>query len=131
MLALSLTQAIGWHDYRLPHRAQIVPQEQVLGKEPLHGALQFGYEMGTGMRTHMPSNLPYLAIVAGLLLPPWWGALLAGLGFATGRVAMSAGRWSNERWESEWQASERALLITLNLAAGIVFAVIVWPAVVL
>lgn len=97
--------------------------------EPLQGALQFGYEMGTGMRTHMPSNLPYVAVVAGLLLPPWWGALLAGVGFAAGRIVMSVGRWSDQRWEGAWQASERAILIGLNLVGGMVFAIITWPAI--
>ena len=117
VLALSLTQALGLHDVRLPHRAQVVPQEAVLGQSSSSGALQFGFEMGTGMRTHMPSNLPYVALACALLLGPWWAGLLAGAAFALGRLVMAAGRWVHEDWDIAWTGGYRRNIVLLNVAA--------------
>ena len=117
VLLLSVTQALGLHDVRLPHRAQIVPQEQVLGQASETGALQFGFEMGTGMRTHMPSNLPYVALGCALILGPWWAGLVAGVCFALARLTMAAGRWMNDDWDLQWTGAYRRNIVVLNLAA--------------
>ncbi|MQA26892.1 MAG: hypothetical protein GEU94_15850, partial [Micromonosporaceae bacterium] len=73
----------GLHRVSLPHRRKQVPTS-VINQGSRFGALQFGYEMGTGMRTHMPSNLPYIALVSTLLITTWPQALLVGLGFGLG-----------------------------------------------
>ena len=111
----------GLHRVVLPHRRAQVPSA-VIGAGSDAGALQFGFEMGCGVRTHMPSNLPYLPLVAVLLAGSWVAALLAGLGFGLGRAAMTLGRhhcrdaaW----WDHQWRRHERRLRIALALAGGV------------
>ncbi|HEY6424078.1 MAG TPA: hypothetical protein VIY28_12690 [Pseudonocardiaceae bacterium] len=107
----------GLHRISLPHRRAQVPSA-VIGGGTEAGALQFGFEMGSGMRTHMPSNLPYLPLVAVLLVGTWTAALLAGLGFGLGRAAMTLGRHHGRDpawWDRQWQRHERALRVVLAL----------------
>lgn len=109
----------GVHRVTLPHRRTQVPST-VIASGGDAGALRFGFEMGCGMRTHMPSNLPYLPLVAVLLVSSWPAALATGLGFGLGRAVMALGRhYSRDAtwWDSQWQRYERPLRITLALAA--------------
>jgi hypothetical protein len=83
--------------------------------------------MGCGVRTHLPSNLPYLPLVAVLLAGSWVAALLAGLGFGLGRAAMALGRHHSRDaawWDRQWQHHERWLRITLALAGGALATVV-------
>lgn len=117
------------HRVTLPHRRAQVPSA-VIGTGEQAGALQFGFEMGTGVRTHMPSNLPYLPLVMVLLVGNWAAALLAGLGFGLGRAAMALGRhYSGDTawWDRQWQHHEHALRITLTLAATLLATLIALP----
>lgn len=112
----------GLHCIALPHRKAQVPSE-VVGAGGDAGALQFGFEMGCGVRTHMPSNLPYLPLVAVLLVGSWGAALLAGLGFGLGRAAMALGRHHSRDatwWDRQWQRHWRRLRVALALAAVLV-----------
>ncbi|MGH3814977.1 MAG: hypothetical protein ACRDUV_21455 [Pseudonocardiaceae bacterium] len=112
----------GLHRIALPHRRAQVPSA-VIGAGGDAGALQFGFEMGCGVRTHMPSNLPYLPLVAVLLVGSWVAALLAGLGFGLGRAAMALGRHHSRDtawWDRQWQRHGRRLRITLAVAAVVV-----------
>jgi hypothetical protein len=113
-----LAGELGMHSILLPHRKAQVPTS-VISDGAQRGALQFGYEMGTGMRTHMPSNLPYLPLAAALLIAPWYGALLAGLGFGLGRAWMALGRHYSgdvEWWDRRWRANAVTLRRLLALA---------------
>lgn len=115
-----LAGELGLHRLTLPHRRAQVPSA-VIGAGPHAGALQFGFEMGSGVRTHMPSNLPYLPLLAVLLLGSWAAAVLAGLGFGLGRAAMALGRHHSRApgwWDDQWQRHGRRLRIVLALAAG-------------
>lgn len=117
------------HRVTLPHRRAQVPSA-VIGTGEQAGALQFGFEMGTGVRTHMPSNLPYLPLVMVLLVGNWAAALLAGLGFGLGRAAMALGRhYSGDTawWDRQWQHHEHALRIALTLAATLLATLIALP----
>jgi hypothetical protein len=99
----------------------------VIGTGGQAGALQFGFEMGTGVRTHMPSNLPYLPLVTVLLVGNWVAALLAGLGFGLGRAAMALGRHHSGDaawWDRQWRHHQRSLRITLTLAATLLATLI-------
>ncbi len=92
------------------------------------GALRFGFEMGTGIRTHMPSNLPYLPLGAVLLVSSWPAALACGLGFGVGRAAMALGRHHSGDgtwWDSQWRRHERAVRLTLTLTAILLTVVII------
>ena len=114
-----LAGEFGLHRVSLPHRRSQVPSK-VIGAGSEAGALQFGFEMGTGVRTHMPSNLPYLPLVAVLLIGSWVAALLAGLGFGLGRAAMALGRHYSrdpEWWDHQWQHYGHSLRIALALTA--------------
>ena len=108
----------GLHRVSLPHRRAQVPS-MVIGSGGDAGALRFGFEMGSGVRTHMPSNLPYLPLVAVLLVSTWPAALATGLGFGLGRAAMALGRHYSDGtwWDSQWQRHERAVRLTLALLA--------------
>src|SRR5262245_43916303 len=76
----------GLHGVSLPHRRAQVPST-VIASGADAGALRFGFEMGCGIRTHMPSNLPYLPLVAVFLASTWPAALATGFGFGLGRAA--------------------------------------------
>jgi hypothetical protein len=109
----------GLHRMVLPHRRAQVPST-VIASGGDAGALRFGFEMGSGVRTHMPSNLPYLPLMAMLLVSTWPAALVTGLGFGLGRAAMALGRYYSRDgswWDGQWQRQERPLRITLALAA--------------
>jgi hypothetical protein len=114
----------GLHRVTLPHRRAQVPST-VIAAGGDAGALQFGFEMGCGVRTHMPSNLPYLALMAVLLVGSGAAAMTAGLGFGLGRAAMALGRYHSRDapwWDRQWQRHERSIRITLALAAALLAA---------
>jgi len=116
------------HRVTLPHRRAQVPST-VIAAGGEAGALRFGFEMGSGVRTHMPSNLPYLPLMAVLLVATWPAALAAGLGFGLGRAAMALGRHyggDGTWWDTQWQRHERPLRITLTMAAVLLTAVIIF-----
>lgn len=120
----ALAGECGLHHIALPHRKAQVPSA-VIGAGGDAGALQFGFEMGCGLRTHMPSNLPYLPLVAVLLVSSWVAALLAGLGFGLGRAAMALGRHHSQDatwWDRQWTRHRRRLRIILALAAVLLAA---------
>lgn len=81
-----LLREIGVFAFPIPQNARLVPQ--FVTRVPFWGALQFGAEMGTGMRTYSPTGLPHIVAVAVLLLASWPEAALAGAGFALGRAVM-------------------------------------------
>jgi hypothetical protein len=109
----------GWHRIRLPYRRAQVPAT-VVGAGAQAGALQFGFEMGSGVRTHLPSNLPYLPLAAILLVGNWVAAVLAGLGFGLGRAAMALGHHLSPdpaSWDEQWRHREVPLRRALALVA--------------
>lgn len=56
--------------------------------------LQFGLEMGTGMRTHSTSAAPFLLGLTFLLMPPSLNiALAGGIAFGIGRYAAAVDRF--------------------------------------
>ncbi|MFG1710342.1 hypothetical protein ACFLIM_44955 [Nonomuraea sp. M3C6] len=72
--------------FPLLQNARLVPQ--FVAMTPFWGSVQFGAEMGTGMRTYSPTGLPHMMAISLLLLGSWSDALLAGAGFALGRALM-------------------------------------------
>jgi hypothetical protein len=73
--------------FRLPQNARQVPSGIIVRADGA-GALQFGFEMGTGLRTFMPTHMPHVLAGLALLVVPWWAAPLLGACFAAGRVIM-------------------------------------------
>ncbi|MFI2781320.1 hypothetical protein [Streptomyces sp. ALB3] len=87
---------------RLPQNARQIPQD-VLRRHLARGALQFGFELGTGVRTYVSASAPYALVVAVLLSGGSYApALAAGLGFGAGRALTPALRrlsGDGERWD--------------------------------
>ncbi|MFJ7418870.1 hypothetical protein ACIQXD_09635 [Streptomyces uncialis] len=115
--------------FRMPQNARLVPSDIVVRTDGT-GALQFGFEMGTGMRTFVPSHLPYACIALLVLVGPWWATPLGGLAFALGRALMvrSAVRSGDaSKWDNAFAARRRPILLlcwTTALCAGTVAALI-------
>lgn len=72
--------------FPLPQNARLVPQ--FVTRVPVWGSLQFGIELGTGMRTYSPTGLPHVMVVALFFLGGWQEAVATGTGFAAGRAVM-------------------------------------------
>jgi hypothetical protein len=129
LVVFVLAGEFGAHRWLLPHRAAQVPST-VVDQGPDLGALRFGFEMGTGVRTHQPSNLPYLAVASLVLLGSWPHGLLTGLGFGLGRSWMALGRHYSqapERWDEQWHRFEPWLRRVLALTAITALVLIVLP----
>ena len=112
----------------LPQNAWQVPQD-VLRHSPRRGALRFGFELGTGVRTYVSATAPYVLAVAvflgGQRLPV---AALAGVGFGAGRAATPLIRRASgavEGWDAELRARLRIIAIAgcaaMAVALGLLF----------
>jgi hypothetical protein len=107
---------------RLPQNARQVP-ERVQLAGPRYGALQFGAEMGTGLRTFMTSALPHAVALCVILAVPTPASIAAGVGFASGRVLVPLARAVPGN-DPEWTVSfdRFAAVIRLALAAALLTA---------
>jgi hypothetical protein len=116
-----LARELGLVRLRVPENARLVPED--VQHRAHWGALQFGFEMGTGMRTYSPSALPHLALLAVVLVVPFPVAFALAGGFAAGRLAMPmlSNAWSaDDAWTTVWARSEplvRPLLALTCLGA--------------
>ncbi|WP_410570112.1 hypothetical protein [Amycolatopsis sp. cmx-4-61] len=120
-LGAVLLRETGVWSFRLPENRRLVPDTVFrLGRHL--GPLQFGFEMGTGARTYLPSGLPYVAAIAVALTASIPAALCAGVGFGLGRALMTTAnlRYDGESgWDGEWRAHGRELKF-LTVAAFVV-----------
>ncbi|WP_283138965.1 hypothetical protein [Rhizohabitans arisaemae] len=84
--ALGVLREAGVLRIALPQNARQIPQA-VLQRDVRRGALRFGFELGTGVRTYVSSTAPYV-LAAGLLFarPDLPAALLIGACFGAGRA---------------------------------------------
>ena len=70
----------------LPQSRRQIPAE-VFGQGLVRGAFRFGFELGTGVRTYMPSPAPYVLLLIILFGQLTLGcALCLALGFGLGRA---------------------------------------------
>ena len=105
---LALGHDLGLLRVPLPQNHRQVPQE-IFHRGPGRAAFQFGFEMGTGVRTFVPATAPYV-LAAALVLLGGGPVLvpLVGLGFAVGRAAMILSYfWSREGSQWSQQATSR------------------------
>lgn len=105
IVAVALIAALrdmGRLSLRLPQNARQIPQD-VLRRHLARGALRFGFELGTGVRTYVSASAPYAMAVAVLLSGgSFVPALAAGLGFGAGRALTPALRrlsGDGKRWD--------------------------------
>jgi hypothetical protein len=116
----------------LPQNSRQIPHEVLAGARPGRGALRFGFELGTGVRTYLSASAPY--VVAAALLLAGSGplaAVLAGVGFGAGRAATPLVRHAHgdgERWDRRLRSSVPAIVITADLAVALLLAA-AWPTV--
>jgi hypothetical protein len=100
-IATTLKQ-LGLMSFPLPETSRQVPTD-VFRHGPRLGALVFGFEMGTGVRTYLPAYGPH-AILTGLVLlgASIGGFLAAAIGFGIGRAAMPLLRYVSETSDRSW-----------------------------
>lgn len=116
---LGLLRELGLVPIRLPQNARQVPQD-VLQRSLRRGALQFGFELGTGVRTYVSASAPYV-LAAALLLggQRLHVALLAGVGFGVGRALTPLARRTAGTGD-RWDADLRVRIRTITVGAGFV-----------
>ncbi|MFB4276867.1 MULTISPECIES: hypothetical protein [unclassified Nonomuraea] len=102
----------------LPQNARQIPQD-VLRRRARLGAAQFGFELGTGVRTYVSTTAPYV-VAAGLLLshPTLSAALLTGAGFGLGRALTAV--LSYLARDAGWDARMLARLRTIAIGGSAV-----------
>ncbi|BCL12306.1 hypothetical protein [Micromonospora sagamiensis] len=112
---VGLFRELGLVSLRLPQNARQVPQD-VLQRSPRRGALQFGFELGTGVRTYVSASAPYVLAAALLLVGQRLEvAVLAGVGFGVGRALTPLTRraaGSGDRWDAELRVRLRTITVT-------------------
>ena len=119
-----LGRELGLWRFAVPENARLVPED--VQHRAHWGALQFGFEMGTGMRTYSPSALPHLVLAAVVLVVPLPFAPLVAAGFAIGRFMMPvlSNAWSDDGgWTQVWAAAE--LVVRRVLACVCVGALVI------
>lgn len=98
---------------RLPENRRLIP-ESVFRRHPLSAAAQFGFELGSGLRTYVPASSAHLVGAALMLLAPTaWQAAAAGLSFGLGRAIMPWSRYvsaSPREWDSQLRVGEMWLV---------------------
>jgi hypothetical protein len=128
LIAVLLRQS-GVLRFKLPENRRLVPETVFrLGRHL--GPFQFGLEMGTGVRTYLPSGLPYVGAVAVLMTANVPLALCAGAGFGLGRALMTASslRYGDgDGWIQEWRDHARTLTVVTGAAFMVsLLAIMLW-----
>jgi hypothetical protein len=106
----------------LPQATRQVPRT-IFQNPVLAASFRFGFELGSGLFTYVTTTLPYLVLVALLLLTPGYEtALGVGAAFGLGRALTPVSRWFSGQGTSwDRRMDERTpLLAPLSLSAAIV-----------
>lgn len=118
ILSISIVSLTGNLSTLPQHRRQI--PETLPEENPVSGAFQFGFELGTMVRTHVTSCLPYILVVLvvfvgnGMLM-----AIVASIGVGLGRSSVIADRYRFSTSDA-WSASlgvKKSLHKGMNAAA--------------
>lgn len=125
--ALAVLRDAGLLRIPLPQNARQVPQE-VLHRSWRRGALTFGFELGTGVRTFLPASAPYVLAAALLLGAPGLATavLPAGLGFGAGRALAPMLRRASGNgtgWDAQVRARRRLLGVGAAVAVAALLAI--------
>lgn len=87
---------------------------------------QFGFEMGTGVRTYLPSTTPYVVVMVLLLFAfPAGVSIVAASSFGAGRGLLMFARLmssARDQWDTQLRRrSERGILIPLVVLLAVSF----------
>lgn len=125
----ALARDFGVVRFGLPENRRLIPQS-VFRRGPLIGPLRFGFELGTGVRTYLPSTTPYLLALALVVMPPPWPvAILTGTAFGVGRSLTPWARYlasDKARWDELFNAQVSLLIrvSALAVSGGIALAAV-------
>lgn len=126
LLAAFVARYLGIVRFAVPENRRLVP-ETVFRHGSFFAPLQFGIEMGTGARTYVTSNLPYMLALLVLLVADVPAGLAAGVGFGIGRALMTwAATWSPETsaWHEKW-ARRTGVVAAMLMIVFLVLVVVV------
>lgn len=102
LYSIALLINLGDGSHVLPQRRRQIPRAVLSMGGPRLGPLQFGFELGTGVRTYLPTALPHVAaLMVGLLSPSWLWCVAASVGFGVGRSLLPLARILNRRGNAE------------------------------
>jgi hypothetical protein len=120
-LTVWLTKETSWLRIPLPESKRQIPAD-IFNQSLVRGAFRFGFELGTGVRTYVPSAAPYvlvLALVLGWL--PLGLALLIAAGFGLGRAIPLAMQFAaSDRTRYAGEMFKRHDPLTSSLASAVV-----------
>lgn len=126
---VAVLRDLGVVTVRLPQNARQIPQD-VLRAGLVRGAVQFGFELGTGARTYVSASTPYLLAVAVLLAGQrWQTAVLAGIGFGGGRAVSALARYASRGgadWDARLAVTLRPIVVAGSVAATLAFGLLFW-----
>ena len=118
---VALARDFGVVRFGLPENRRLIPQS-VFRRGPLVGPMQFGFELGTGVRTYLPSTTPYLLALALAVMPPSWPvAILTGTAFGVGRSLTPWARYlasDKARWDERFNAQVNLMMRVSALAVS-------------
>ncbi|GLY90626.1 hypothetical protein [Actinoallomurus iriomotensis] len=121
---LGVAREAGWVRIPMPQNARQIPQE-VLRARIRRGALRFGFELGTGVRTYVSASAPYV-VALGLLLAHQGPVptILTGTGFGIGRAATAATRYASRHDEWDDRRVTRMPLLKNAIALTVLVALV-------
>lgn len=129
---LALLRDTGVLRFPMPQNARQIPQD-VLQRDLMRGTLQFGFELGTGVRTYVSASAPYV-IALGVLLTGGTAvtAVAAGIGFGLGRALSPVARLASGDvggWDVRLADRLVPMNVTICAATAVAFAVTGWTTV--
>lgn len=114
--------------FALPQNHRQVPQS-VFYNGRRGAALQFGFEMGTGVMTYTTAAAPYVAATMLLMVSgPWWLAPATGVGFGLGRAMMPLSRYvsgTDGAWDDRLRSRIRWIAVASTAACGATACVLI------
>ncbi|MQY08144.1 hypothetical protein [Actinomadura macrotermitis] len=124
--ALGAAREFGLLSIPLPQNARQIPQE-VLQTRLRRGSLQFGFELGTGVRTYVSASTPYV-LALGLLLSHQgpFATAAAGSAFGAGRALSAALTWWSRDPDRDARIAVRMPWIKRLTALAVFLALALW-----
>lgn len=127
LLLAILAIDLGVADISLPQRKRQVPLS-ISVRGNLLGPFQFGFEMGTGVRTYVTAAFPYALVGVLLLFGGWSSGLFAGVGFAAGRSLMPLLRQFSENrdgWDRSFERRLRSSVTACSITGSVLLVFVV------